>query len=226
MRIPITRYGLPQAAVFPAVVAAVMIAVWLLGCGRITVGWIAAAEVLLFIVLIWVLAFFRDFERRVPAVDNLLVAPADGVITDIQQVPNPFGEGEALQVGIFLNIFNCHVNRVPCAVRIDEITYKEGRFLNAMNANAGRVNESNDVTMTRLAEPNDRLRVRQISGAIARRIVCDARAGQEFAVGQRFGMIKFGSRTELLLPMQKEAKCLVTVGQKVKAGVTVLVRYD
>jgi len=226
MRIPITKYGLPQAAVFPAIVAAVMIAVWLLARGRIAVGWIAAAEMLLLVVLVWVLAFFRDFDRSVPAGDNILLAPADGVIADIEQIPNPFGEGQALQIGIFLNIFNCHINRVPCAFRIEELTYKEGRFLNAMNPDAGRVNESNDVTMTRLAAPNDRLRVRQISGAIARRIVCNARPNQEFAAGQRFGMIKFGSRTELLVPMRQEANCLVTVGQKVKAGLTVLVRYE
>ncbi len=226
MKIPITKYGLPQAAVFPAIVAGAMIAVWLLARGRLSVGWIAAAELLLLIVLVWVLAFFRDFERRIPAGDNILLAPADGVIADIQEVPNPFGKGQALQIGIFLNIFNCHINRVPCAVRIDQITYKEGRFVNAMHPDAGRVNESNDIDMTRLAEPADRLRVRQISGAIARRIVCRACPDQEFTAGQRFGMIKFGSRTELLLPMRENAKCMVTVGQKVKAGLSVLVRYD
>jgi phosphatidylserine decarboxylase len=226
MKIPITRYGLPQAAVFPAIVLGAMLAVWLLARGRVSAAWIAAVELLLLIVLIWVLAFFRDPERRVVADDNVLLAPADGVVADIQQVASPFGKGPALQIGIFLNIFNCHINRVPCAVRIEDVSYKKGRFLNAMHADAGRVNESNDIAMVRLAAPHDRLRVRQISGAIARRIVCDARPNQEFSAGQRFGMIKFGSRTELLLPMRQEAKCLVQVGQKVKAGLTVLVRYD
>ncbi|MBE0537206.1 MAG: phosphatidylserine decarboxylase family protein [Phycisphaerae bacterium] len=226
MKIPITKYGLPQAAVFPAIVAALMLGVWLLGGRRLTAWQITAVELVLLTVLIWVLAFFRDPERHITADANVLLSPADGVIADIQTVANPFGSGEAVQIGIFLNIFNVHINRVPCAVRIEEISYKEGRFINAMHADAGRVNESNDVTMTRLAAPHDRLRVRQISGAIARRIVCDAKPNQDFAAGERFGMIKFGSRTELLLPMRDEATCLVTVGDKVKAGLTVLVRYE
>jgi len=224
MKIPLTKYGLPQVAVFPAIIVAAMIVGCLLTRGLSP--WITAAiELPLLLILLWVLSFFRDPDRRIVADDNDLLSPADGTVADIQNVPNPFGEGQALQIGIFLSIFNVHINRVPCAARVEDVCYKKGRFVNAMNADAGRVNESNDITMVRLKAPHDRLLVRQISGAIARRIVCNARPGEEFAAGRQFGMIKFGSRTELLVPIRPEAKCLVSVGQKVKAGLTVLVRY-
>ena len=111
-------------------------------------------------------------------------------------------------------------------MKIEKITYKKGAFKNAMNPESARVNESNDVAMTRLNEPKDQLLVRQISGAIARRIVCRAEIGQDFAGGQRFGMIKFGSRTELYLPAGGNARAVIKVGDKVKAGLTVLVRYE
>ena len=186
-----------------------------------------AAEVILLIVLIWVLAFFRDPVRQIPMGDNFLLAPADGVVADIEILEDRPEIGEkVLRIGIFLNIFNVHINRVPCAVRIESTTYKEGKFVNAMSSDCGRVNESNDISMTRLDEPTDKLLVRQISGAVARRIVCHAEKGQEFASGEKFGMIKFGSRTELYLPIREEAKCQVKVGDKVKAGLTILLRYE
>ena len=126
---------------------------------------------------------------------------------------------------LFLNIFNVHINRVPCSVKIDKITYRKGQFKNAMNPESAKVNESNDIAMTRLDAPAEKLLVRQISGAIARRIVCAAKPEQEFAGGQKFGMIKFGSRTELYLPYHRDVKPLVKVGDKVKAGLTVFIRY-
>lgn len=95
-----------------------------------------------------------------------------------------------------------------------------------MDRQSSKVNESNDILMTRLDEPTDRLLVRQISGAIARRIVCRTKSGDTLASGQKFGMIKFGSRTELYLPIRQQAKCQVKVSDKVKAGLTVLVRYE
>ncbi len=149
------------------------------------------------------------------------------VVSDIEIVDEQtFVGGKALRIGIFLSIFNVHINRMPCAARVESVTYRKGRFINAMNAESGRVNESNDIGLTRLAEPCDRLLVRQISGAIARRIVCRAQVGAELASGEKFGMIKFGSRTELYLPIRGEATCRVKVGDKVKAGLTVLVRYE
>ena len=222
MTIPLTKYGLPQVLVFPAVVLMLMVVAGMAPGGYLF--W--AAELVLLMVLVWLLAFFRDPEREVPSDKNILLSPADGAISDIEVVDETsvIG-GRALRIGIFLNIFNVHINRTPCAVRIDKITYKKGRFKNAMNPESARVNESNDIAMTRLDDPADRLLVRQISGAIARRIVCQAKPEQDFAGGERFGMIKFGSRTELYLPFREELKPLVKVGDKVKAGLTVFIKY-
>ena len=184
-------------------------------------------EVIMVILLVWVLAFFRDPHREVPKGDGILVSPADGKVTDIGVVEeNEVIQGKALKIGIFLSIFDVHINRTPCAARIDKVTYRPGQYTNAMNPSSGRVNESNDIAMTRLAEPKDALLVRQISGAIARRIVCKAGVGEDFACGQRFGMIKFGSRTELYLPARDNVKCVVKVGDKVKAGETILIEYS
>ncbi len=227
MRIPVTRYGLPQAAIFPVIVLIIMAAVFL-AARTLLAGWgVIAIEFVLLIVLVWVLAFFRDPLRKIPEGNNILLAPADGVVADIETLEEEtvIG-GKALRIGIFLNIFNVHINRVPCAVKIDGVSYRKGRFVNAMSPHAGRVNESNDIAMTRLDEPCDRLLVRQISGAVARRIVCQAKKGQELSCGEKFGMIKFGSRTELYVPIREEAKCQVAVGDKVKAGLTILVRYE
>ena len=227
MRIPITKYGLPQVAVFPAVILTLMVIVFFCFRTQTPLGWMIAAEVILLIVMVWVLAFFRDPARQIPTGDNFLLSPADGVIADIEILEaHPEIGARVLRIGIFLNIFNVHINRVPCAVRIESTTYKEGKFVNAMSSDCGRVNESNNIAMTRLDEPTDKLLVRQISGAVARRIVCHAEKGQEFASGEKFGMIKFGSRTELYLPIREEAKCQVKVGDKVKAGLTILVRYE
>jgi phosphatidylserine decarboxylase len=110
-------------------------------------------------------------------------------------------------------------------VRIEKITYHKGQFKNALNPVSGKVNESNDIAMTRLDKPAEKILVRQISGAIARRIICDARRGQEFTGGAIFGMIKFGSRTELYFPAQSSAKIIVRKGDKVKAGITILAEY-
>lgn len=129
-------------------------------------------------------------------------------------------------MGIFLSIFNTHINRAPCDARIERITYRPGKYINAMSPRAGKVNESNNVEMVRTSHPQDRLLVRQISGAIARRIVCAAREGQQLAGGEQFGMIKFGSRTELYLSASEKIECMVRIGDKVKAGVTPLVKYD
>ena len=183
-------------------------------------------ESVLLIVLIWCLSFFRDPVRRVPGENTVLLAPADGKITDITVLDNyPGFDGPVQRIGIFLSIFNVHINRSPCAARVNKITCKPGQFRNAMSAESGRVNESNDLEMTRLDEPKDRIVVRQISGAIARRIVCAVGEGGELAGGEPFGMIKFGSRTELFVPHRPEVACAVKVGDKVKAGLTVLVQY-
>ena len=227
MRIPLTKYGWPQVVVFPVAVLAVMIAYLLVAVLFLPVWAIVSAEAVLAVALIWVLAFFRDPERRCPSDRNLLLAPADGRITDIEIVKeNNFISGAAMRIGIFLSIFNAHINRAPCNVRVETITYRKGKNKHAMNPQSGLVNESNDLAMVRTDSPKDRLIVRQISGAIARRIVCETAEGQELTGGEKFGMIKFGSRTELYVPVRQNAKCLVQIGDKVKAGLTALVRYE
>ena len=223
IRIPITKYGLPQVVIYPCLCLLAMIVVALVVVNTVLV-WIIG--VLLAVVFIFSLSFFRDPNRQIPAGDNLILSPADGVITDIEEVYEPtFIVGKATRIGIFLSIFSVHINRTPCGVRIEKITYRKGCFKNALNPDSGKVNESNDIAMTRIVEPADKLFVRQISGAIARRIVCDAQRGQEFAGGAVFGMIKFGSRTELYLSAQSGAEIIVKKGDKVKAGLTVLAEY-
>ncbi len=241
MKIPLTKYGLPQVAVFPVALFAAMIVV-ALGTIAFLPGWaVISIETALAAVLVWTLMFFRDPERRCPSAANLLLAPADGRITDIEQVQeDDFIEGPTLRIGIFLSIFNVHINRAPCNTKVERITYKHGKFLNAMNPQSGRINESNNLGLVRTDSPEDRLVVRQISGAIARRIVCATAEGRELTGGERFGMIKFGSRTELYVPVQSrvshgaqyasrntqyEIKCLVKMGDKVRAGLTPLVEY-
>ncbi len=227
MKIPITKMGLPQVAVFPAMLLTVMLIIAFAGHKNIMTGRIViVVEIILIIVLAWVLSFFRDPERQIPPGDNILISPADGLISDIEIIDEPQLGGKTIRIGIFLNVFNVHINRTPSAVRIEEITYKEGEFKNALDPESARVNEANALLMTRLTEPKDKLIVRQISGAIARRIVCKAKPGDEFASGDRFGMIKFGSRTELYLPHRDNAKVLVKVGDKVKAGLTIFVKYE
>ena len=226
MRIPLTKYGWPQVAVYPALLVVAMLAVALGGAGRTPPWAVITTEVVLAAVLVWALMFFRDPSRQTHQDDGLLVAPADGKVTDIETVnENEFIAGPVLRIGIFLSIFNVHINRAPCRATVETITYRRGRYLNALNPLSGQLNESNTLILVRANDPKDRLAVRQISGAIARRIVCAAREGQELAPGERFGMIKFGSRTELYVPADANITCLVRVGDRVKAGTTPLVRY-
>jgi len=227
MRIPLTKYGLPQVAVYPLTVLAAMIVFLLITAAFLPLWAFFAIEGILAIILIWALMFFRDPERNCPADVNLLLAPADGHITEIETIDETgFIEGPALRIGIFLSIFDVHINRAPCNVRIEKITYTKGKYLNAMNPKSGRLNEANELDMIRTDSPNDKLIVRQVSGAIARRIVCTVTEGQELAGGEKFGMIKFGSRTELYVPVRENAKCVVKIGDKVKAGLTPLVKYE
>ncbi len=132
----------------------------------------------------------------------------------------------ALRIGIFLSIFSVHINRSPCNAKVEKVTYKKGQFRDARDPQASQVNESNSLALVRIDSPNDRLVVRQISGAVAQRIVCRAAEGEQLAGGQKFGMIKFGSRTELYVPAGNNKKLLVKIGDKVKAGLTPLVKYE
>jgi phosphatidylserine decarboxylase len=236
MRIPLTQYGLPQVVVFPILIVAAMALYFVVasrflvpccGCptGSFLTLWLP--ELILLIILIWVFSFFRDPYRNVPNDSSLLLSPADGTIAAVETLEScPGFEGPVLRIEIFLSIFNVHINRVPCPVHIGQITYKPGKFLDARNPQCHKVNEANDVEMFRLNEPKDRLLVRQISGAIARRIVCVAKTGQEYPAGAQFGMIKFGSCTELYVPRRIVLNCTVQKGDKVKAGLTILAQYN
>jgi len=235
MRIPLTKYGFPQVVIYPgalllAIVVYSVVAVRYFPDWAVETAWVfatvSAVEAVLLAVLVWSLSFFRDPRREIPKDDSLLLAPADGTIRDIEIVDDAdFIGGPALRIGIFLSVFNVHINRSPCDAKIEKITYHRGKFLNAMNPQAGKLNESNDLAMMRTKHPKNRLLVRQVSGAIAQRIVCAARVGQQLTGGEQFGMIKFGSRTELYVPASEYMECVVRIGDKVKAGVTPLVRY-
>jgi phosphatidylserine decarboxylase len=226
MRIPLTKYGWPEVVVYPIVVVVTMLVVVLAG-PRLAPAWaVVTAEVILGAILVWALMFFRDPHRETPPDDAVLVAPADGKVTDVETVDDcDLLDGPAIRIGVFLSIFNTHINRAPCNARVEKITYRKGRYVNAMNPLSSKVNESNAVAMVRTGAPADRFVVRQISGAIARRIVCAARQGQELDRGEKFGMIKFGSRTELYVPANEQIECMVAIGDNVKAGVTPLLRY-
>jgi len=182
MHIPLTRYGLPQVLAYPAVTLALMAALFIFLPGGVA---LAAAETLLFLVFVWMLLFFRDPRRKITPNELILLSPADGTITDIAETESPELGGKALRIGMFLSIFNVHLNRMPCGVRVESVHYKKGQFKNAMSSESGRINESNEILMTRLAEPRDRLLVRQVSGAIARRIVCEAKPGRGVCTGLR-----------------------------------------
>jgi phosphatidylserine decarboxylase len=235
MRIPLTRYGLPQVAVYPLIIIAAMVLYFWIArrflqpaCACPMTGLIVwLPEVILLVVLIWVFSFFRNPVRQCPQDANLLLSPADGTVAAVETLESCDGfEGPVLRIEIFLSIFNVHINRVPCACKIGTVTYKPGKFVDARNPECSKINEANEIEMFRIDEPADRMLVRQISGAIARRIVCEAQTGQQLAAGEKFGMIKFGSCTELYVPARDNLKCEVAVGDKVKAGLTTLARYN
>ena len=167
------------------------------------------------------LYFFRDPARRIPDREGDVVSPADGKVVAIEHLDDtPHYNGPCERISIFLSIFDVHVNRAPYAGKVVAIRYKEGAFKNAMKAETSECNESNTVWLNTERGP---LTVRQISGAVARRIVCKAQEGGRLARGEKFGMIKFGSRTELYLPPGTEV--LVQVKDKVRAGSTVVARF-
>jgi len=176
------------------------------------------------LVLLWgfVISFFRDPERSIPADPAAVVSPADGTVTHVEEVAEPgFPDGRALRVSIFLSVFNVHVNRCPRTARVTRRQYFPGAFLDARASECAQRNEQFWIDF--VDEPTGTpIRVKQIAGAIARRIVCWLRDGETVQAGARFGMIKFGSRTDLLLPPTAVAEVLVKVGDKVRGGSSIL----
>ena len=172
--------------------------------------------------------FFRNPSRAVPPEAGVLVSPADGTVWDIEEFEeDEYIGGRCLRIGIFLSVLNVHVNRAPCAGEIEWLSYKEGGFAVAYDAAAALSNESNSIGM-RIQEDGARgvpLLLRQVSGAIARRIICPLQEKDLVVRGGLIGMIKYGSRTEVMVPLEAGFQPEVSVKDKVRGGVTVLGRF-
>jgi phosphatidylserine decarboxylase len=169
--------------------------------------------------------FFRDPTRIAPPEVGQVVSPADGRIASIVEVDDP-EIGPAIEIGIFLSIFNVHANRSPVAGLVTGIKYRPGKMLNALRPESAKENERLEVMISATERPHRLLRVNQITGQFARRIVCWVRPGDSVDRGEMFGMIKLGSRTELVLPRHEGLEVQTRVGDKVCAGTTVLARYQ
>lgn len=169
---------------------------------------------------LFTLFFFRDPRRHIPTDTDAVVSPADGTVVGVEDfAESPHYPGPCKRVAIFLSVFNVHVNRAPADCTVNEVVYKPGKFVNAMRGDSSELNESNTF---RLDGPQGPMTVRQISGAVARRIVSLPSPGDRLAKGERIGMIKFGSRTELYLP--PDAQVCVKMKDKVKGGSTIVAR--
>ena len=171
---------------------------------------------------IWCYYFFRDPVRSVPQQDGLIVSPADGVVSLIvETLPPPeldLGDVPRIRVSVFMNVFNCHVNRAPIGGSIRRIVYHSGKFLNASLDKASEHNERNALTIE--ATDGQMIGVVQIAGLVARRILCEVAEGQSIDTGERFGLIRFGSRLDIYLPAGIQP--LIGLGQTMVAGETVL----
>jgi phosphatidylserine decarboxylase len=177
---------------------------------------LALIPVIPFGIVVW---FFRDPDRSGPDDESILLSPADGTVTDIEELDEPeFIGGRARRIGIFLSPFNVHVNRVPCEGKVRYTKYKAGDFLPAYNPQAPTRNES--VFLGLEMAKGTKLIVRQVTGVLARRIICEASNGEILKRGERYGMIKFGSRTELYVPAGAFEAWLVGIGDKVVGGQT------
>ena len=177
--------------------------------------------ILFIIITVCVYYFFRDPERYSIGDDKFLVSPADGLVTDISEKSGPeelrLENTSYTKISIFMNVFNCHVNRVPTSGKVEEIFYKPGKFLNASLDKASEENERNYYKIK--LNNGEEIVIVQIAGLIARRIVCDVEQGQELKQGDRLGMIRFGSRVDVYF---KNKKPLVKLGQNIVAGESLL----
>ena len=207
-RLAVAREGLPFIGA-GVVLTAILLGLDLRGAA------VAAGLLTLFIVY-----FFRDPERRPAGLEPAVLAPADGRVLGVHELPgadNPLGQ-PAVKVSIFMSVFNVHVNRIPAAGLISGISYRPGRFLSANLDKASEQNEHNRIILE--THSGIRLAFVQIAGLIARRIACWIKEGDEVVAGQRFGLIRFGSRVDVYLPRQ--VRMVVEKSQKVKAGQTIL----
>lgn len=211
MRLPFARYGLRELCIFgiPLLTGFLLCLFFLPWLSPVFVPGI-----------FFVGYFFRDPERVPPDGEEKLLAPADGMVVEISNVyEDNFLKCKATKVGIFMSIFDVHVNRAPCGGVVEYVEHRDGKFLDARLQACSEENEHN---LIGLAGLNGRILVKQIAGRIARRIVCDCSVGKNLNRGERFGMIKFGSRLEVFIPDSTNFKTNVQEGQKVTAGVSVL----
>jgi phosphatidylserine decarboxylase len=202
-RLPIAREGWP----FVAIPGAIALGLALVGRWRLALPFAAAAAASA--------GFFRDPDRAIPAVVNGVLAPADGRVMSVEDAVDPF-VGPSVRVAIFLSPLDVHVNRAPIAGVVADTAYTPGRFVAAWDPAA----EANERCAVRLQGEHARVTVVQIAGVVARRIVCRVGSGDKLAAGQRFGMIRFGSRTDCYMPRTTEIT--VRVGESVRGGQTVI----
>ena len=209
--VPIHREGYPFIAGFGA-------ATLVLGYFSTTLFWVGL------ILTAWCAYFFRDPERVTPVDDRLVVSPADGIVSAVGPAVPPrelgLGPAEMTRISVFMNVFSCHVNRAPVRGRISRIEHRPGSFLNAELDKASSENERNGVV---IESPNGTVAAVQIAGLVARRIVCWAEAGGALAIGERFGLIRFGSRVDVYLPAGAVPR--VAIGQTAVGGETVIAEF-
>jgi len=218
----LTPYGrrewLGSTAVAVAGVAALAVMAWLMS------PWCLLPVVPIVAVWLWVLWFFRDPDRTPPDEDGTFLSPADGVVADITNVgPDSELAADGVKIGIFMSIFNVHVNRAACDGRVASVEHRPGAFLDARQPDASSRNESATIRLVhRRGKREYPVVVRQIAGLVARRIITDLAEGQSVRAGERIGMIKFGSRLELLVPRELAGEVRVALGDRAVAGQTVL----
>ena len=174
------------------------------------------------VLTLWCVYFFRDPERITPVREGLIISPADGVVQMIDMAPPPkelnMGDKDRWRICVFMNVFNVHVNRIPISGTVTALNYRPGKFLNASLDKASELNERQSLGLT--LDGGKDIAFVQIAGLVARRILCDVTEGKEMKTGERFGMIRFGSRVDVYLP--DDVKPMVAVGQTAIAGETVI----
>jgi len=215
MHIPLTRYGIKELFFFCTPCAlGVFFSIKLY-------PWVLPVPLL---ALLFLFNFFRDPERKTPQGNGLIIAPADGVVTHIERkFEEHYLKCDTTKISIFMSVFNVHVNRAPIDGNVEFIKHTRGKFLDARDDECFHSNENNLLGLSHTAK--SKIVVKQIAGRIAKRIVCDCKIGDVLKQGGRFGMIKFGSRVEVFIPQDIQFEPIVAVGEKVKAGKTILGRF-
>ena len=183
--------------------------------------WLLSAALVATLLTLFMAFFFRDPNREVPRGTDILVSPADGFVVGISEISDHhFLKAPAIQVSIFLTIFDVHINRVPISGVVEYVNYKTGKFLSAFKEEASEANEQSEIGL--ITESGIKIAFKQIAGLVARRIICKLKSGQSCKTGERYGLIRFGSRADLILPLG--TKIEIKKGQHVKGGVTIIGR--